>query len=430
MSGQMVLGVVVILLLVCSALVSASEVALFGLKPSDRESLSVSKSSAAARVLKLLDKPRELLAVILIANNLVNILIIILSTLLTEEVFQNTALSTTAQFVIQIVGVTLIILLFGEVIPKVYATRNGLLVGKLMSAPLLVLSVIFRAPAKLLVSSSGFIERRLKKHDETISVDQLEHALEITTSEHNPDEQEQRILEGIVRFGNTDVKQIMTPRVDVTAFDIEMTFKEVTDGIYESGYSRIPVFKNSFDQVEGVLYAKDLIRYLGEADDFNWQTLIRPGFFVPENRKIDDLLKDFQGRKMHMAIVVDEYGGSSGIVTLEDVLEEIIGEITDEFDEDEVNYKQIDDQTFIFDGKTPLIDVYRILDIEGDEFEAQKGESDTLAGFLLEISSKIMKKNERVQFGDFVLTVESADKRRVKQVKVYRKVVENAGGEQ
>jgi gliding motility-associated protein GldE len=287
-----------------------------------------------------------------------------------------------------------------------------------MAVPLQVLSVIFKWPANVLIKSSNFIEKRLRKQDGRISLGELEHALEITTTEETSDEQEQRILEGIVKFGNTDAKQIMTPRMDVTAFHIELNFRQVLDGITESGFSRIPVYQDSFDQIKGVLYAKDFIRHLDEADDFNWQPLIRQAFFVPENRKIDDLLRDFQNRKMHMAIVVDEYGGSSGIVTLEDVLEEIIGDITDEFDEDEIRHKRIDDHNVIFDGKTSLIDVYRILDIDGDEFEANKGESDTLAGFLLELSGRIMHKNERISFGDYIFTVEGADRRRVKQIKV------------
>lgn len=415
-----------LLLLFCSALISASEVAFFGLKPGEKEDLTQGKGRVPLAILKLLDNQKLLLATILIANNMVNILIIILSTVLADSIFATVSWSVGTIFIVQIAATTLVILLFGEVVPKVFATRNGAMICRIMALPIQFLSIIFKWPASLLMKSSGFLEKRLRKQDSRISVDELEHALEITTSDNEGDEQEQRILEGIVKFGNTDVKQIMTPRVDVTSFDIELNFKEVLSGIAESGFSRIPVFQDTFDQIKGVLYAKDLIKHLDENNDFVWQPLIRQVFFVPENRKIDDLLRDFQNRKMHMAVVVDEYGGSSGIVTLEDVLEEIIGDITDEFDEDEIRHHRIDDQTVVFDGKTPLIDVYRILDIDGEDFESNKGESDTLAGFLLELSGRIMRKNERITFGDYVFTVEGADKRRVKRVKVVQKIMENS----
>jgi len=417
-SDHVLLWLAVILLLICSALISASEVAFFGLKPADKEQLAQGKGRVPVVISNLLENQKLLLATILIANNMVNILIIILSTMLAESIFSSVMWSKGVVFFVQIAATTFILLLFGEVMPKVFATRNRIWICKIMAVPLQVLSVIFKWPANVLIKSSNFIEKRLRKQDGRISLGELEHALEITTTEETSDEQEQRILEGIVKFGNTDAKQIMTPRMDVTAFHIELNFRQVLDGITESGFSRIPVYQDSFDQIKGVLYAKDFIRHLDEADDFNWQPLIRQAFFVPENRKIDDLLRDFQNRKMHMAIVVDEYGGSSGIVTLEDVLEEIIGDITDEFDEDEIRHKRIDDHNVIFDGKTSLIDVYRILDIDGDEFEANKGESDTLAGFLLELSGRIMHKNERISFGDYIFTVEGADRRRVKQIKV------------
>lgn len=414
-----------VLLLICSALISASEVAYFGLTHADREALESSKSRKARMAVSLLCQPKRLLATILISNNFVNVAIIIMSTLLTDATLGGTDLSETAQFLIQVVGVTLILLLFGEVIPKVYATRNASSMVLFMSLPLSALKVVFGPPAKLLMSSTNLIEKRIKASGGSISVGELEHALELTSNHDDTNENEQRILEGIVKFGNTDVKQIMTPRLDVTALNIEDSFQQVIAAIIDSGFSRVPVFENNFDSIKGVLYAKDLLPHLEETDDFDWKILLRQPYFVPESKKIDDLLKEFQERKMHLAVVVDEYGGSSGIVTLEDILEEIVGDITDEFDTDDLVYSRLDDCNFVFEGKTPLVDLYRVLEIDGDEFEEEKGESDTLAGFVMELSGKILRKNERVQFGAYTFTAESADKRRIKRIKVSIKQEEN-----
>jgi gliding motility-associated protein GldE len=420
-----VISVVMLLLLVASALISASEVAVFGLRSAELEKLADMKTRNSKLLLALLKFPKRLLATILISNNFVNVAIVILSTLLTDATLGDTNLSELSRFLIQVVGVTLFILLFGEVFPKVYATRNGLKVALAMALPLTVLRTLFNGPSKFLVSSTKVLEKRMKRNGTSISVGHLEQALELTSGDADTSENEQRILEGIVRFGNTDVKQIMSPRTDVTAFDRSIDFRQLVEAITESGYSRIPIYNGDFDHVEGVVYAKDLIPHLNQKADFNWTSLLRTPFFVPESKKLDDLLKDFQERKMHMAIVVDEYGGSSGIVTLEDILEEIVGDITDEFDDEAIGYTKIDGHTFIFEGKTPLVDVYRVLDIDGDEFEEAKGESDTLAGFLMEISGKIMRKNERIGFGIYQFTITAADKRRIRNIRINRKLTES-----
>ena len=414
-----------VLLLISSALVSGSEVAFFSIDAKDREFLSNEKDTASLRVLNHLHRPKRLLATILIANNFVNIAIVVLSTFIINNVFTFRANEQVLNFIITVVIATFLILLVGEVIPKVYATNNGIKLAKFMATPLLVIGKICSPLSSLLVSSTSFIDKRIKKSATEISVNDLDHALEITEIEGVSDE-DKKILEGIVKFGETDVKQIMKSRVDVITFDESTEFNELLPQIIENGYSRIPIFKESFDNVSGVLYVKDLLPHLGK-EKFNWTSILREPFFVPESKKIDDLLRQFQESKVHMAIVVDEYGGTSGIVTLEDVIEEIIGEISDEFDDDDIVYSKIDDNNYVFEGKVALVDMYKIMDIEGDFFEEEKGEADTLAGFLIEKSGKIMKKNERIRLGEYSFEVEAADKRRIKQVKVTRKIeIENA----
>lgn len=286
-----------------------------------------------------------------------------------------------------------------------------------MAIPLQGLKTFFKPLSYFLISVTSVIDKRVKKRGTDISVDHLEQALELTSDEEIED-QEAKMLKGIVKFGNTDVKQIMKPRLDVTAFSEDVKYFELLKEIEKCGFSRIPVYAESLDKVKGVLYIKDLLPYLQEKDDFKWNTLLRNPFFVPENKKIDDLLKEFQESKIHLAVVVDEYGGTSGVVTLEDIIEEIVGEITDEFDDDDIVYSKLDENNYVFEGKTPLVDVYKILDIEGDIFENSKGESDTLGGFLMEISGKILKKHEKLSFQNYNFTIEAADKRRIKQVKI------------
>ncbi len=405
----------VILLLICSALISGSEVAYFSLGPGELEEIEGNEDKSIDILCSLLERPKRLLATILIANNFINVAIVILSTYLSELLIDQ-SLSELTQFIIQIVVVTFLLLLLGEVIPKVYANKKPLSLAKFMAQPLYYIRAILTPISSVLVNSTNFIDKRIKKRGHNISVDELSQALELTSDEYGKDE-EQKILEGIVKFGNTDVKQVMTSRVDVVSLDENLNFNEVIETILEAGFSRIPVHKESFDNILGVLYIKDVLPHLNK-EKFDWLKIIRKPFFVPENKKIDDLLKEFQTRKTHLAIVVDEYGGSSGIISLEDILEEIVGEISDEFDDEDLVYSKLDDFNYVFEGKTPLNDMYRVLNIEGEEFEAEKGESETMAGFVLELFGKIPKKNEKLRFNDYQITIEAADKRRVKRIKL------------
>jgi len=412
-----VLSIVMLVLIIFSALISGSEVAYFSLDAKKRDALSSEKSNQGNRVVNLIGAPKKLLATILIANNFINVSIVMVSYYFTKGVFASSDLSDTAMFLINAVGATFVILLFGEVIPKVYATKHSVSFSKFMSSPISFLSMIFAPFSKLLVSSTSIIDKRFKKKVDNISVDDLEHAYDLTKESVETIE-EKKILEGIVKFGQTDAKQIMTPRLDVIALDQKMLFKELRETILEGRYSRLPVYSESVDSIEGILYVKDLLVYLDSEENVDWVKLIREPKFIPENKKLDDLLKEFQTEKTHIAVVVDEYGGTSGIVTLEDVLEEIVGDITDEFDDDNLIYSKLDENNYVFEGKTPLMDMYRVMGLDGDEFEEQKGESDTIAGFCLELAGKILLKNEKISFENYTFTIEAADKRRIKQVKV------------
>jgi len=413
--GLLIALLAMFLLLICSALVSGAEIAYFSLDPSNIESLKNSKAKTSKLILQHLDTPKRLLATILITNNFVNVAVIILSTYIAINIF-DFAQSPVLSFVIQVIAITTLILLIGEVIPKVYATHHAILLASLMAYPLLFLGKILRPLSYFLISSTSIIHKTIKKRQHNISVDELSDALDLT-SEDAPEE-EQKILKGIVKFGNTDVKQIMKSRVDVTAIDYKTNYDVLISTILDCGFSRIPVYKENFDNIAGILYIKDLLSSLNGEGSINWQPLIRTPFFVPENKKIDDLLTEFQEKKTHLAIVVDEYGGTSGIVTLEDIIEEIVGEISDEFDNEELIYSRLDESNYIFEGKTALNDLYRILGIEGDIFEEAKGDSDTLAGFILELASKIPENDEKIIFENFIFTIEAADARRIKRVKV------------
>lgn len=406
--------IAMLLLLICSALISGSEVAYFSLTPNDHEEIESGKLKAAEAIQQLLEKPKRLLATILIANNFINVTIVILSTFIIDSIVSG--LSASTQFLIQVVIVTFLLLLLGEVIPKIYANKSPLKLAAFMAYPIYYLRSALKPFSSLLVYSTNFIDKRIKKKGHNISVDELSHALELTSDE-NEIVEDQKILEGIVRFGNMDVKQVMTSRVDVTTIDEEADFSEVKATIIATGYSRIPIFKENFDNIRGVLYIKDLLPHLHKKD-FKWMDILRKPYFVPENKKIDDLLREFQSLKIHLAIVVDEYGGSSGIISLEDIIEEIVGEISDEFDDEDVIYSKIDEFNYVFEGKTPLNDVYRVLEINGNNFEAEKGDADTLAGFALEIFGKIPQKNEKTTFDDYLLTIEAADRRRIKRIKI------------
>ncbi len=404
-----------------SAMISGSEAAFFSLSPTDKEDLSNDDNKKAIAAKLLLEKPRELLATILITNNFVNVGIVILSSAIIQDLFAVVDLSTTVKFIIEVVVITLMILMLGEVIPKIYATKNALKFT-LWMAP--ILGRLNKLPPiswirKLLVGGTRFMQRKAGKRSIKISSDELEQALALTKAD-NSSEEEHKILEGIVKFGNTEVRQIMKSRMDVYAIDVNSDMNEVLELILESGHSRLPVYEDSFDNIHGVLFIKDLLPILGKHDDYDWKKLIKKPFFVTENRKIDDLLKDFQEKKVHLAMVVDEYGGTSGIVTLEDVLEEIVGDITDEFDEDELVYTKIDDNTYLFEGRTALVDVYKVLDIDEKELEFDNNLAETLGGLIVELSGRILKNNEFVEVGNLKLIVESSDKKRVKMIKVIR----------
>ena len=401
-----------------SALLSGTEVAIFSLNNDDKLKLKEEKeNNRNKRVLDLLENPKKLLVTILIANNLVNVSIVMVSTFVMEKLFIIDNMSEINSFIIQVIIVTFIILLFGEVIPKVYANNYNVSFSKLMSLPISVLKKIFSLLSDILISSTSIIDKKMEKKTNPFNADELEHALDLT--KHSVEnEDEKKILEGIVKFGQTDVKQIMTPRTDVTSFDTETDYKSLMKEFKKINFSRIPIYEETFDNIKGILYVKDLISKIEEDVNFKWTKLLREAKFVPENKKLDDLLKEFQEERKHIAIVVDEYGGSSGIVTLEDVLEEIVGEITDEFDEEDITFQKIDNYNYIFDGKCTLIDIYKILEIEGENFELAKGEADTIAGFCIEQAGKIMLKNEKVNFDKYTFTVEAADKRKIKKVKV------------
>ena len=412
---------VMLVLIVVSPMFSGSEVAFFSLNIADLDEIEEAGDRSGQRVIELLRDPdpetasKRLLATILIANNFVNIAIILISTFVANSLL--TGVSETVKLIINIGVVTFIIVFFGEVIPKVYATINNRAMARTMSLPLTVTSKVFAIPASLLLRSTNFIDRRLERRQgKAVSVGELEQALELTQDDERTDEQ-QKILSGIVSFGSTDVKQIMTSRLDLISASLETPFAELLEIIRSSGFSRIPVCESSLDEIVGILYVKDLIPHLS-TDDFAWQDLIRSPFFVPEMKKIDDLLQEFRTKKIHMAIVVDEYGGTSGLITLEDIIEEIVGEIADEFDDEDLHYSKLDDLNYVFEGKTPLIDIYRILDIDGAPFEETKGESDTLAGFVIEHAGKIPLKGERIQFLHYTFTVDAADRRKVKRIKL------------
>ena len=392
----------ILLLLTCSALISASEVAFFSLDPTEKELLKNESEKVNENAFNLLNNPKDLLATILIANNFVNVGVVILSTYLLNEIYPPVAGNETIRFLLEAVLITTIILLAGEVMPKVYATKNSITIIRLMAQPLNIIGSIppFSWLKNFLTNGTNLIHR---------------YAL---TKENNTPEEEHKILEGIVKFGNTDVKQIMKARMDIVAFEHNLNYHELLFKIIEAGFSRVPIYDSTIDNIIGVLYIKDLIPYLNEKDEFDWKNLIRKPFFVPENKKLDDLLKEFQVKKIHMAIVVDEYGGAGGIVTLEDVLEEIVGDITDEFDEKEVIFTKISENEFVFEGRTSLVDFYKVINIDGKEFEAHKGDMDTIGGFLVNKAGKILRNKEFIEFEDFKLIVETSDKKRIKTIRV------------
>jgi len=413
---SVLLLLVIAVLLVVSAATSASEVALFSLTPTQLRDLKERGGSWGQRVMELLSKPRRLLATILIANNFMNIGVVVLSTVAVSSLLEVERMPEYLVFIIQVLVVTFIILLVGEVLPKVYATNNPMKVAQVMSRPLLIMRWLFKPVSETLVGSTTFIEKRFKKRQSNFSMDALGHALDLTKDASTTAE-EQRILRGIVKFGNYEVKQVMRPRTEMVAFDRDLTFPQLLTAIVESGFSRVPVYEETMDRVVGMLYIKDVLPHISKTD-LDWHTLLRAPYFVPEAKKLDDLLKEFQAEKVHLAVVVDEHGGTSGIITLEDVIEEIVGEITDEFDEEDLIYSKLDDHTWVFEGRASLSDVYRVLGIDGELFEENKGDSGTLGGFILELTGRIPKKGERVDLRNFSFTVEASDNKRVRRVKL------------
>lgn len=419
--------VVLVILLACSAMISGAEVAFFSLSNTDLNSDEDNASRKLSLVKKLLDKPKKLLATILVANNFINIAIVLLFESLSTVWFEGWVyeinlyfFDVSAVFLVKVVAVTFLILLFGEILPKVYASRNKVSFASFMSYPLNVLDFLFTPVSMPMRSMTIYLQNRFGKQSSTISVDQLYQALELTDEEDTTHE-EQKILQGIVTFGNTDTKQVMKPRMEIFALNEDASFTDIMPQIIERGFSRIPVYLESIDNITGVLYVKDLMPHI-DRKKLDWKTLKREAYFVPENKKLDDLLNEFKAMKMHLAIVVDEYGGTSGLISLEDIIEEIVGEISDEFDDEDLIFSKLDENTFVFEGKTSLKDFYRVIELEDSTiFEDQKGEAETIAGFLLEISKGFPKKNEIITFYNYSFKVEAFDNKRIKQIKLTRK---------
>ncbi|MDW5290614.1 gliding motility-associated protein GldE [Formosa sp. PL04] len=413
----LIFGIVLLcVLLTCSALISGAEVALFSLTVTDIKEGIENDSKAIQIISKLLDRPKKLLATILVANNFINIAIVILFAYLGNFMFSSVT-SEVIRFVVEVVLVTFLILLFGEILPKVYASRNKMKFATFMAVPLQVMDVLFSPLSLPMRSITLGIHEKLGKQKSNLSVDQLSQALELT-SEDDTSKEEQKILQGIVSFGNTDTKQAMRPRIDIFALNEDLKYTDIIPEIVANGYSRIPVYKDNIDNIKGILYVKDLLPYV-DRKQFDWQSLIREPFFVPENKKLDDLMSEFQEKKVHLAVVVDEYGGTSGLISLEDIIEEIFGEISDEFDDEDLVYSKLDDNNYVFEGKTSLKDFYKIIKITDDSiFEQKKGEAETIAGFVLEHSGSFPKTNAKINFENYLFTVEALDKKRIKRVKV------------
>lgn len=410
--------VVSILLLICSALISGSEVAFFSFTPAVLNEMEESDNKSDKKILNALKQPQHLLATILIGNNFVNVAIILLLTNFTTTVlnFENAPL---LGFIFQTIIITFLLLLFGEIMPKVYATQYGRKTASMTVGFLAVLRKIFSPFVKLLVNSTSVVNKRLEKNKHSrsnISMDDLSQALELTSQQTDEDTE---ILEGIIKFGNIQVSDIMTPRVDIVDVDIKANYKELLIIIADSGYSRVPVYSGNRDNIRGIVYSKDLLPYLDRPAGFRWQSLIRQAYYVPETKKIDDLLNEFQENKIHLALVVDEYGGTSGLITLEDILEEIVGDITDEYDEEEKLYTKIDDHVFVFEAKILLNDFYKIAEIEKEDFVKVTDEVETLAGLILELIGEIPQKGEKVEYGRYQFEIVSVDDRRIKEVKLF-----------
>lgn len=402
-------------LLAVSGFVSMSETAFFALSPADKERLEESDAKRDKQARELLEKPHMLLATLLITNNFVNIVLTLLLAYFTSSLF-NFGEAQWLEFVIETVVITFLLLLFGEITPKVYATINPLKIVRFASPVIRVLGKLLYPFAFVLTRSTSIVERHVEHHQHGgMSMDELSQAVELTKIET---EEEKVILEGITTFGNRHVSDIMRPRLDIVDIDIRKDFAELKRIIISSGYSRIPVYAGTSDKIRGIIYSKDLLPHLDKPRNFRWQTLIRPAFFVPEGKHLDDLLAEFQEHKIHLAIVVDEYGGTAGLVTLEDILEEVVGDISDEYDDDEKQYTKVSDNVYVFEGKTLLNDFYKIVDADEDVFGDLSSEVETLAGLLLELKGDFPKRGEQIDFKQFSFEVLALEKRRIKTIKV------------
>ena len=408
---------VIVVLLGMSAMISASEVAFFSLKADDLDRCRDSDDDPSRHILDLLKRPRLMLATILIANNFVNVGIVTIST------FLMWAMAGTHQPAQTIVGAvtlvtTIVITFFGEIVPKVYATRRNMKIARLTASGWLLVEKLFRPLSYVLMGMSSIIERRISKRGYNSTVEELHQALELTTDNPETSVDEREILRGIVNFGTLTVKQVMKSRLEISTADVELDFFELLETVRKSGYSRIPVYRGTIDHIEGILYTKDLLPYLGESRNFQWQRLLRPGFFIPETKRLDSLLRDFQSKRVHIAIVSDEYGGTSGLVTLEDLIEEIIGEINDEFDEVSSLHQRIDNKTYIFEGKISLHDFCKTLDLEPQYFDEVKGESESLGGLILELNKTMPAAGEIIKYDRFTFDILTVDEKRIQRIRV------------
>lgn len=399
-------------------MISGSETAFFSLSSANLNDISEKKNKINQRIKSLLDKPKNLLASILIANNFVNVAIIILSAYIIDKSFDFSAFPI-AGFIIKVIVVTFVLLLFGEIMPKVYANQNNVHFVMNVATPMFFINKFLNPLSRALSLSTAIIDKRIEKKGHLVSLRQLDEAIEISTDEHTTEE-EKNILKGIAKFADIEASEIMKVRMDIVSLDINTPFSKLIETILDSGFSRIPVYEESVDKIKGVIYIKDLLPYLNRKDDFNWTSLLRNPFYVPENKKINELLDEFRNKKIHLAIVVDEYGGTSGIITLEDVLEEIVGEISDEFDvlDDDIDYEKINDNTYVFAAKTSIIDFCKVLKINDDIFYEVEGDFDSIAGLFLELYGNIPKKGTQLTHHNFVFTVESLDKRRIKKLRI------------
>lgn len=405
---------VLLILLLCSAMISGSEVAFFSLGRDDIRELSKKRTTRSAAVVRLLGKPEELISTIIIVNTFVNITVVLLSAYICEQLFVFPGNRSVA-LLIEIILITSALILFGEVIPRVYAAKANIRFSQMMALPLDLCIKVFRPLGTILIRTGSLIKRRVGQREQGLSKGELSHAISLASGNNRDDE---KILKGIVKFGNIEAKEIMRPRIDIMAIEMKTSFSDVIRQIIDSGYSRVPVYSGTMDSIQGILYVKDLLPYYHKQDTYKWQSLLRPPYFIPETKKINDLLEEFQKKKIHMAIVIDEYGSTGGIITLEDILEEIVGEIPDENDAEEISFEKVNDNVYIFEGKTLLNDFFKLMDIESDPFEEVRGDSDTLAGLILELTGEIPRAGYSIDYRKFRFSILDADKRRIKKIRV------------